>query len=150
MRILKGNSDNRRTPVLLAVNSDDLVIGATRAARKLYGLPTREAFTPKPTADLLGEQEVRGIGLDNAERREINRAIARAKGNMSEAARLLGVSRATFYRRAKKLGFRARMRTRAKGPRRSWLGGVACRRSGSPRVDRCLVRSCPCQYQPFA
>ena len=104
MRILKGNSDNRRAPVLLAVNSDDLVIGATRAARKLYGLPTKEAFTPKPTADLLGEQEVRGIGLDNAERREINRAIARAKGNMSEAARLLGVSRATFYRRAKKLG----------------------------------------------
>ena len=104
LRILRGASDNRRTPVLLAVDSDDLVVGATRAARKVYGLPARSGFTPKPTVDLLGEREVRGIGLDNAERREISRAIARAEGNMSEAARQLGVSRATFYRRAKKLG----------------------------------------------
>lgn len=104
MRILRGAGDQKRSPVLLAVDGDDLVVGATRAARKAYGLPTNQAFTPKPTSDVLGDSESRGTGLESAERREISRAIARTNGNMSEAARQLGVSRATFYRRASKLG----------------------------------------------
>lgn len=104
LRILRGAADNKRAPVLLAVDADDLVVGATRAARKAYGLPARSAFTPKPTSDLLDDAQTRGVGFESAERREMTRAIARADGNMSEAARQLGVSRATFYRRAKKLG----------------------------------------------
>lgn len=103
-RILRGEGDRKRSPVLLAVNGDDLVIGATRAARKHYGLPIRERFKPKPTSDFLGDADMRGEGLEGAERRELKRAIARADGNMSEAARSLGVSRATLYRRAHKLG----------------------------------------------
>lgn len=103
-RILRGEGDRKRAPVLLAVDSDDLVIGATRAARKRYGLPLKAQLPPKPASDVLGDAETRGIGLESAERREMSRAIARTSGNMSEAARQLGVSRATFYRRARKLG----------------------------------------------
>lgn len=104
LRILRGEGDRKRSPVLLAVNGDDLVVGATRAARRQYGLPNRDSFTPKPTSDLLGDASARGEGLDGAERRELARAIARADGNMTEAAKSLGVSRATLYRRANKLG----------------------------------------------
>lgn len=103
-RILRGEGDKKRAPVLLAVDSNDLVIGATRAARKQYGLPIKAVIDPKPATDLIGDSESRGVGLESAERREMKRAIARAGGNMSEAARQLGVSRATFYRRATKLG----------------------------------------------
>ncbi|MAP94455.1 MAG: Fis family transcriptional regulator [Ponticaulis sp.] len=103
-RILRGEGDNRRSPVLLAVNSDDLVVGATRAARKHFGLPAREAFSPKPATDLLGGDGAGPKGFERAEQSAMKRAIARADGNMSEAARQLGVSRATFYRRATKLG----------------------------------------------
>ena len=38
---------------------------------------------------------------------ELKRAILRANGNMSEAARALGVGRATLYRRLKRLGMDA-------------------------------------------
>ena len=42
--------------------------------------------------------------LAAAERAELKRAILRANGNMSEAARSLGVGRATLYRRLNRLG----------------------------------------------
>lgn len=103
-RILRGEGDNRRAPVLLAVNSDDLIVGATRSARRHYGLPEHKDFAPKPTSDVLGGEHQRPKGLEGAEHSAMKRAIARANGNMSEAARQLGVSRATFYRRASKLG----------------------------------------------
>ncbi len=104
LRILRGAGDRTRSPVLLAVDADDLVVGATLAARKQFGLPLRTDFTPKPASDVLGDSKARGTGFESAERRELRRAIARADGNMSEAARALGVSRSTLYRRASKLG----------------------------------------------
>ena len=82
----------------------DLVVGATRSARRRYGLPLDADFNPTPAADLLGDTESRGVGFESAERRELKRALARAGGNMSAAARALGVSRATLYRRASKAG----------------------------------------------
>src|SRR5262249_50352125 len=39
---------------LLAVDADDLVIGATRSARLALGLASERAFRPVPAADLLG------------------------------------------------------------------------------------------------
>lgn len=103
-RIVRGPGDGQSGAVLLAVDSDDLVVGATRGARKAYGLPLADAFDPRPAADILGDAAARGVGLESAERRELRRALARAKGNMSAAARDLGLSRATLYRRAAKLG----------------------------------------------
>jgi transcriptional regulator of acetoin/glycerol metabolism len=42
--------------------------------------------------------------LSNSARREIVDALSRAKGNRAAAARLLGIGRATLYRRMRALG----------------------------------------------
>jgi transcriptional regulator of acetoin/glycerol metabolism len=80
---------------LLAVNADDLVIGATRAARHHLGLPAD--LVPRPAADLLGQAHP--DRLEDGERATLLRALARHSGNASAAARALGISRATFYRK---------------------------------------------------
>lgn len=82
---------------LLAVDADDLVIGASRAARSHFGLKGNLASAPLPCADLLGQG---GADLlEEGERAVIARALARARGNASAAARNLGISRATFHRK---------------------------------------------------
>ena len=103
-RIVRGRGDGSSGAVLFAVDADDLLIGATRAARRAYRLGPELEAGAIAAADVLGDADRRGGGREGAERRELRRAIARARGNMSEAARLLGVSRATLYRRARKLG----------------------------------------------
>ncbi|MBU3922247.1 MAG: GAF domain-containing protein [Alphaproteobacteria bacterium] len=102
-RIVRGKGDGQRGAVLFAVDGDDLVIGATRAARQVYSLGPEAFATPRPAGDIFGDSDQRGIGLDSAERRELKRAIARAEGNMAAAARALGISRATLYRRMDRL-----------------------------------------------
>ncbi|MFN4159355.1 MAG: GAF domain-containing protein [Gemmobacter sp.] len=82
---------------LLAVDADDLVIGASRAARLMLGLSGDLARTPRPAADVLGRGGA--DGLPDAERAVLVRALARAGGNVSAAARSLGISRATFHRK---------------------------------------------------
>ncbi len=86
---------------LLAVDRDDIVVGATRAARLSFGLRREGEIEKKPLRDLTGESSA---GLQGAERGAVLRAITRAGGNMSEAARDLGIGRATLYRRMKRLG----------------------------------------------
>jgi transcriptional regulator of acetoin/glycerol metabolism len=90
---------------LLAVDSDDIVVGASRAARQAFGLVREGSFDKAPLRDLTGEAKV---GLEGAERSAVLRAITRARGNMSEAARELGIGRATLYRRMKRLGISER------------------------------------------
>ncbi|MDO5612749.1 MAG: helix-turn-helix domain-containing protein [Paracoccus sp. (in: a-proteobacteria)] len=88
---------------LLAVDRDDLAIGATRAARRALGLEREGAIRPRPASDLLGNPDDRS-GLERAERAALTHALARAGGNVSAAARALGVGRATLYRRMTRLG----------------------------------------------
>ncbi len=102
-RIVMGPRHGRAGAVLLAVDEDDLLIGATAAARRTLGLTDATLADPKPAADILCHGEAAG-GLDAAERSELRRAIARAGGNVSKAARALGIGRATLYRRMDKLG----------------------------------------------
>ncbi len=88
---------DRGLGALLAVDADDLVIGATRAARQHLGLSGDLTKAPLPVSDLLGvEAHVRP---EDGERAVITRAIARAGGNLSAAARALGISRATLHRK---------------------------------------------------
>ncbi|MCA1953463.1 MAG: sigma-54-dependent Fis family transcriptional regulator, partial [Hyphomicrobiales bacterium] len=45
-------------------------------------------------------------GLASAERASLQRALARARGNATAAARNLGISRATLYRKLREFGLR--------------------------------------------
>ncbi|OCX67100.1 transcriptional regulator [Thioclava sp. SK-1] len=86
--------------MLLAIDRDDLVIGATRAARRHLDLQDGQ-IGKLPAADLLEIDAAKG--LEEAQRSEMARALARSGGNVSAAARELGIGRATFYRKAKAL-----------------------------------------------
>jgi transcriptional regulator of acetoin/glycerol metabolism len=82
---------------LLAVDQDDLVLGASRGARLNLHLTDDMLATPRPLAQILGSGAT--MSFDDGERAVLRRALAGANGNASEAARLLGISRATLYRR---------------------------------------------------
>ena len=101
-RIICADNDSAETALLLAVDEDDIVIGATRGAREVFGLDVSGPVSPLPASDLLG-QEDGPTGFEKAERAAINRALTRANGNVSKAARALGIGRATLYRRMKRL-----------------------------------------------
>lgn len=102
-RIVLASDDPGDAAMLLAVDKDDLAIGATRAARRALGLEREGDFRPRPAADLLGRDDSLR-GFDRAERAAVARALARAEGNVSAAARALGIGRATLYRRMARLG----------------------------------------------
>ena len=85
----------------VAVDADDLVIGATRSARAALGIapvarcsrcprPICSAATPRMTISADGQRAV------------LQRALLRAGGNVSAAAKALGVSRATLHRKLKR------------------------------------------------
>ncbi|SOB98933.1 GAF domain-containing protein [Rhodobacter maris] len=99
-----GTEESPQGVMLLALDRDDLVIGATRAARRQLGLEPRQ-IGRVPANDLFGERAAPAQGaLAEAQRAEMARALARSGGNVSAAARDLGIGRATFYRKAKALG----------------------------------------------
>ncbi len=102
-RIVVADVDDCETAALLAIDQDDLIVGATRAARGIFGLQKIGEITVRPAADILGREDGPS-GFQKAERAAVVRAITRANGNISQAARQLGVSRATLYRRIKRLG----------------------------------------------
>ncbi|TIM68789.1 MAG: sigma-54-dependent Fis family transcriptional regulator, partial [Mesorhizobium sp.] len=58
---------------------------------------------PTPARDLLGWAENRPEVLAEAERSVLQRALARADGNVSAAAQALGISRATLHRKLNRL-----------------------------------------------
>lgn len=94
-RLVLVPGSDRGAGALLAVDGDDLVVGATRAARVMLGLGS-EPLVPRPASDILGGSEET---LEGAERAALVRALARNGGNVSAAARSLGISRATFHRK---------------------------------------------------
>ncbi|KQS72518.1 Fis family transcriptional regulator [Rhizobium sp. Leaf371] len=103
-RVLLVPAEGKTTPALLAIDRDDLVLGATRAARLTLGIDDVRIAAGIPASDLLndrpsGDHE----NLDDAERAALRRVLSRASGNVSAAAESLGISRATLYRKIKKL-----------------------------------------------
>ncbi|MGF1659262.1 MAG: GAF domain-containing protein [Rubrimonas sp.] len=101
-RIVVCDAAGSGSNMLIAIDADDLVVGATRAARKAFGFdPARDG--PRPAADLLG-REAAPESLDAAERTVLRLALTRAGGDRSAAARALGIGRATLYRRMKRHG----------------------------------------------
>jgi transcriptional regulator of acetoin/glycerol metabolism len=106
-RIVLTPEAERGAASLLAVDRDDLVIGATRAARLALGVTDARIAASLPAADLLGGAARDDAALIEAERGALRRALARADGNVSAAARLLGVSRATLHRKLQRFGLAA-------------------------------------------
>lgn len=102
-RILVAET-GRAADALLAVDREDLVIGANRAARLAFGLTDQRLATPVPAATLLREDNAEADGLQAGERAVLQRALARAQGNVSAAARALGISRATMHRKLARAG----------------------------------------------
>lgn len=102
-RILSTESGEPQGVMLLALDRDDLVIGATRAARRQLGIEDGH-IGRLPAGDLFDIDRAAPRGLEAAQRAEMARALARASGNVSAAARALGIGRATFYRKARALG----------------------------------------------
>ncbi|KLN60379.1 Fis family transcriptional regulator [Kiloniella spongiae] len=89
---------------LLAVDQDGIVIGASRGARRLYGLPNGPINEPILLADLRGRNVNHAKEYELAERRVILQALAHTGGNISAAAHAMGISRATLHRKIKFLG----------------------------------------------
>jgi len=102
-RIMLAPSPDRTGGALIAVDKDDLVIGATRAARLALELDDDALAGPLPAADLLGTPSDPREDMAESERGVILRALARAEGNISSAAQLLGISRATLHRKLNRL-----------------------------------------------
>ena len=103
-RILLTPAGERAGASLVAVDSDDLVVGATRAARAALGLNAQRLARPTPAADLIGRARVEGDGVEAAERAALHRALARAGGNVSRAAKELEMSRSTLHRKMNQFG----------------------------------------------
>ncbi|MBS7701798.1 GAF domain-containing protein [Chelatococcus asaccharovorans] len=103
-RVMLGPDLGKGAAGLIAVDREDLVIGANRAARLAYGLTDARLGSPFPAADLFEGPDGPGEDLITAERGAVQRALSRAKGNVSAAARLLGVSRATMHRKIARFG----------------------------------------------
>jgi transcriptional regulator of acetoin/glycerol metabolism len=90
---------------LLAVDRDDMVLGATRAARLALKIDDQMISAGMPAADLLREGlSHEGADLLEAERAALRRALARNNGNVSLTAQMLGISRATLHRKINRLG----------------------------------------------
>ena len=89
---------------LLAIGDDDLVIGATHAARHACGITDAMIERGIPAQLLLEPQQEDGEDLRRAERGVLQRALARCGGNVSVAARTLGISRATLHRKLHRAG----------------------------------------------
>ena len=99
-RLVLASTKGHAVDALLAVDDDDRVVGATRAARRLLALHD-DAIANAPNVDELLDSSGRRRGdfLAETERRAIVRALSRVGGNLSAAARVIGISRSTLYRK---------------------------------------------------
>lgn len=105
-RIVVAAAGEGTPNALLAVDRDDLVIGATRSARLAFGITQETLSRPLPAADVLGGDTRFASGFREAERAILERALIRSGGNVTAAARALGMSRATIHRKLAKFGLR--------------------------------------------
>jgi transcriptional regulator of acetoin/glycerol metabolism len=103
-RIVLAPGGERAPNALVAVDSDDLVIGATRSARQMLGITPEALQKPLPASDLLGIGNAATGDLAQAERAVLQRAVMKAGGNVSAAAQDLGISRATLHRKLARFG----------------------------------------------
>lgn len=100
-RIVLTHGPDGQCGGLVAVDADDLVVGATRSARVGLGIAPGRSLQPVPATDLFGGDAAHDH-LAGGQRVVVQRALLRAGGNVSAAAKALGVSRATLHRKLKR------------------------------------------------
>jgi len=103
-RIIFVGEDAVYGSALLAIDEDGLAIGATWAARQSLRLKDCLFDQPRSVDEVLGESSQLSFAL--GDRAVLRKALAQAGGNASQAAKLLGIGRATFYRRMARAGLR--------------------------------------------
>ncbi len=103
-KIITLASDQGNGTALVALDRNELVVGANRAARRSLALSASKLERCPPLSDILPEADRSGANLAAALRSEIIRALKRADGNIAQAARDLGIGRATLYRKMTALG----------------------------------------------
>lgn len=103
-RILLAPVPGSQTGVLVAVDADDIVIGASRAARVQLGINQAALDKAMPVSAFIKDAVHSAEALASAERGVLQRTLAEADGNVSAAARALGISRATLHRKLNKFG----------------------------------------------
>ncbi|CAM5768702.1 Fis family transcriptional regulator [Labrys miyagiensis] len=87
---------------LLAMDTDRRIVGATRSARILLNIDEDALERGTSIGDVLSDS-VDDASFAAATRNVLIGALAQAQGNVSEAARLLGISRATLHRKIRSL-----------------------------------------------
>ncbi|MCB8882265.1 sigma-54-dependent Fis family transcriptional regulator [Acidisoma cellulosilytica] len=105
-RLISVPDTTRACVGLIAVDDDDMVLGATRAARQTLGVTDMALRDGIPAADLPLGAICHGDTIANAERGTFRRTLARTKGNISAAAKVLDISRATMKRKVKQYDLR--------------------------------------------
>ncbi|MEW7007421.1 GAF domain-containing protein [Lentilitoribacter sp. EG35] len=103
-RITLLNTGDTEKNALIAIDTDDVAIGATRDARQLFGWEKFGEFAPMAARDIFGGSDDKLEAFDRAQRAAMVRALTRSSGNVSQAARALNIGRATMYRRMKRFG----------------------------------------------
>jgi transcriptional regulator of acetoin/glycerol metabolism len=103
-RIMMAPDTEWSAGALLAVGDDDLIVGATCAARQSCGITDAKLARMLPAQSILFPRLPDSENLESAERGVLQRALARSAGNVSAAAKALGVSRATLHRKLRRVG----------------------------------------------
>lgn len=106
-RIVVAPTRDGAPNALLAVNRDDMIIGATRLACASLGLKRQPSMKAAPAAEFLGGHATLSEELKRTERSVLERALVEMNGNATAAARALGISRATLHRKLKNLSVAA-------------------------------------------
>lgn len=94
-RLVMASSDGRKFNAVLAVDSDDRVVGATHAARELLDITDERLAVGLGSRDLFESS----IDLAQAKSRLIAQTMLRHANNRSAVAKALGISRSTLYRK---------------------------------------------------
>lgn len=87
---------------LLAVGADDMIVGATWAARQSCRITDDMLARMLPAQSILSP-DTEAEDLGRAEQGVLQRALARSGGNVSAAAKALGISRATLHRKLRRI-----------------------------------------------